>query len=79
MITAMGANGNTGRRISELLLRQDEHVRALGRSTAKLAAVEGTGGEVLTGVAADACGQGESASAGDEPVSREVRRRPLVL
>ena len=36
MITVMGATGNTGRKISELLLEAGEDVRALGRSPEKL-------------------------------------------
>jgi uncharacterized protein YbjT (DUF2867 family) len=54
MITVMGASGNTGGWISELLLQEGESVRALGRSAATLARLETKGAEVLTGDAADA-------------------------
>jgi uncharacterized protein YbjT (DUF2867 family) len=37
MITVMGATGNTGKKISETLLKVGETVRALGRSKNKLA------------------------------------------
>jgi putative NADH-flavin reductase len=36
MIAAMAAAGNTGRKISESLLKLGEKVRALGRSAGKL-------------------------------------------
>jgi uncharacterized protein YbjT (DUF2867 family) len=49
----MGASGNTGRRIAESLLREGERVRALGRSTEKLAVLRDAGAEVLAGDAAD--------------------------
>jgi hypothetical protein len=49
MVTVMGASGNTGGRISELLLQQGEKTRALGRSAGKLARLESSGAEVLTG------------------------------
>ena len=54
MITVMGASGNTGRRISEQLLQEGEEIRALGRSGAKLAGLESSGADVLTGDATDA-------------------------
>jgi uncharacterized protein YbjT (DUF2867 family) len=53
MITVMGASGNTGGRISELLLQAGDKIRALGRSAAKLARLESNGAEVRTGDAAD--------------------------
>src|SRR5262245_48548232 len=37
MVTIMGATGNTGKKITEALLRAGEKVRALGRSESKLA------------------------------------------
>ena len=40
MVTVMGAAGNTGRKITELLLDAGEEVRALGRSPDKLAELE---------------------------------------
>ena len=49
MITVMGATGNTGRKITELLLDAGEEVRALGRSPEKLAELEALGAETLTG------------------------------
>lgn len=54
MVTVMGASGNIGRRVTELLLTAGEKVRALGRSADKLAAQKGAGAEVLTGDATDA-------------------------
>jgi uncharacterized protein YbjT (DUF2867 family) len=53
MITVMGASGNTGRRIAEILLQGGEKVRALGRSADKLAPLATAGAEVLTGDARD--------------------------
>ena len=53
MVTVMGASGNIGKRITELLLEAGEKVRALGRSADKLAPLESAGAEVLTGDAAD--------------------------
>jgi uncharacterized protein YbjT (DUF2867 family) len=41
MIAVMGASGNTGGRISEQLLQQGEEMRALGRSSERLAGLEG--------------------------------------
>jgi uncharacterized protein YbjT (DUF2867 family) len=49
MITVMGATGNTGRKISELLLEAGEDVRALGRSPEKLARLRGLGAETVVG------------------------------
>ena len=54
MITVMGATGNTGRKITELLLEAGEEVRALGRSPEKLAELEALGAETLTGDVRDA-------------------------
>jgi uncharacterized protein YbjT (DUF2867 family) len=54
MITVMGATGHVGGRIAELLLDRGEQVRALGRSTEKLAGLAGRGASVLTGDAGDA-------------------------
>lgn len=54
MVTVMGASGNVGRRITELLLSAGEKVRALGRSADKLASLKSAGAEVLTGDATDA-------------------------
>jgi uncharacterized protein YbjT (DUF2867 family) len=53
-IAVMGASGNIGGRISDRLLTGGHTVRALGRSAAKLAALEARGAEVLLGDAADA-------------------------
>jgi uncharacterized protein YbjT (DUF2867 family) len=49
MITVMGATGNTGKKITEALLKAGEKVRALGRSESKLAELKGAGAEVLGG------------------------------
>src|SRR5688500_12227380 len=54
MITVMGATGNTGRKITELLLEAGEEVRALGRSPEKLAELAALGAETLTGDVRDA-------------------------
>ena len=54
MITVMGATGNTGRKITELLLEAGEEVRALGRSPEKLAELEALGAETVAGDVRDA-------------------------
>jgi uncharacterized protein YbjT (DUF2867 family) len=54
MITVMGATGNTGKRIVELLLEAGEKVRALGRSENRLAELEHAGADTRIGDAADA-------------------------
>lgn len=54
MITVMGATGNTGKKITEDLLKAGEQVRALGRSEGKLAELKRAGAETLSGDAADA-------------------------
>jgi uncharacterized protein YbjT (DUF2867 family) len=54
MITVMGATGNTGKKITESLLKAGEKIRALGRSETKLAELNGAGAEVLAGDTNDA-------------------------
>jgi uncharacterized protein YbjT (DUF2867 family) len=54
MITVMGASGNTGKKIAELLLREGESVRALGRSEQRLAELKRAGAEVMVGDTNDA-------------------------
>src|SRR5918993_5431926 len=54
MITVMGATGNTGRKITELLLEAGEEVRALGRSPDKLAELDALGAETVAGDVRDA-------------------------
>ena len=54
MITIMGATGNTGGKITEILLTAGEKVRTLGRLEGKLAGFKRAGAEVLAGDAADA-------------------------
>ncbi len=54
MITVMGATGNTGRKISELLLEAGEDVRALGRSAEKLAQLRALGADTVAGDVRDA-------------------------
>jgi Predicted nucleoside-diphosphate-sugar epimerases len=49
MITVMGATGNTGKKITETLLKGGENVRALGRSESKLEELKSAGAEVLVG------------------------------
>jgi uncharacterized protein YbjT (DUF2867 family) len=53
MIAVMGASGNTGGRISDQLLQQGEKIRALGRSSQRLAGLEKKGAEMCTGDATD--------------------------
>src|SRR5262249_36151981 len=48
------ATGNTGKKITEALLKAGEKVRALGRSESKLAELERVGAEVVTGDTNDA-------------------------
>jgi len=54
MITVMGANGNTGKKITETLLKTGEKVQALGRSQNRLEELKRAGAEVLAGDASDA-------------------------
>src|SRR5918997_1414280 len=54
MITVMGATGNTGRKVTELLLEAGEEVRALGRSAEKLAELDALGAETFVGDVRDA-------------------------
>jgi hypothetical protein len=54
MITVMGATGNTGRKITELLLEAGEEVRALVRSPEKLAELDALGAETVVGDVRDA-------------------------
>lgn len=54
MITVMGATGNTGRRITDLLLQVGEQVLALGRSQGRLAELARAGAQVLAGDPSDA-------------------------
>lgn len=53
MITVMGATGRTGKHIVQQLLRSDEKVRALGRTTHKLSEAWNAGAEVLAGEPTD--------------------------
>ncbi|MGC7096392.1 NAD(P)H-binding protein [Amycolatopsis lurida] len=52
-ITVLGATGNTGGKIAELLLAAGESVRAVGRSAEKLAPLKAAGAELAVGDAAD--------------------------
>lgn len=52
MIAVMGATGRTGRRITDLLLKAGEKVRALARSESRLSELKGAEG--LAGEATDA-------------------------
>ncbi|MEH0971829.1 NAD(P)H-binding protein [Micromonospora sp. CPCC 205546] len=54
MIAVMGATGNTGRKVTELLLEAGEEVRALGRSPEKLAELAALGAATAVGDARDA-------------------------
>jgi len=54
VIAVMGATGNTGRMVSERLLEGGSDVRALGRSTDRLAGLVAKGAEAAVGEAADA-------------------------
>ena len=53
MITVMGATGNTGRKITELLLEAGEEVRALVRSPEKLAKLDALGAKTVAGDVSD--------------------------
>ena len=54
MIAVMGASGNTGGKIARALLGVGEKVRALGRTSGKLAELERAGAEVGAGEFTDA-------------------------
>ena len=54
MITVMGATGHTGAEITRRLLAAGESVRALGRSSDRLAALAALGAEMRVGDAGDA-------------------------
>ncbi|WP_435820222.1 NmrA family NAD(P)-binding protein [Micromonospora echinofusca] len=54
MITVMGATGNTGSKLTELLLGAGEEVRALGRSPEKLAELAVLGATTVAGDVRDA-------------------------
>jgi uncharacterized protein YbjT (DUF2867 family) len=49
VIAVMGGTGNTGKKITESLLKTGEKVRALGRSESKLAELKRAGAEALGG------------------------------
>ncbi|MGJ7510757.1 NmrA family NAD(P)-binding protein [Variovorax sp. GT1P44] len=53
-ITVMGATGLTGSKITHLLLKAGVHVRALGRSEEKLAALQHAGADARAGDVGDA-------------------------
>lgn len=53
MITVMGATGNVGRKITELLLAGGERVRAVGRNPRTLAALADAGAEPVPGDVSD--------------------------
>ena len=53
MIAVMGASGNVGGKVADLLLRQGEEVRVFGRSAARLEALGRRGAEVVVGDAID--------------------------
>ncbi|MDB5998546.1 MAG: azoB 2, partial [Rhizobacter sp.] len=52
-ITVMGATGRTGGAITQRLLAQGVHVRALGRSEQRLAALRQQGADTRAGDARD--------------------------
>ncbi|MFI6025027.1 NmrA family NAD(P)-binding protein [Amycolatopsis magusensis] len=54
MITVLGATGNTGGKIAELLLAAGEPVRAVGRSAERLEPLRAAGAELAVGDAGDA-------------------------
>lgn len=54
MIAVMGATGNTGRKVTELLLEAGEEVRALGRSPERLAELAALGAATAVGDVRDA-------------------------
>jgi uncharacterized protein YbjT (DUF2867 family) len=49
MIAVMGASGNVGGKVADLLLQQGQDVRVFGRSAERLAALEARGAEVVVG------------------------------
>jgi uncharacterized protein YbjT (DUF2867 family) len=53
MIAVMGASGNVGGKVADVLLRADQEVRVLGRSAARLEALGRRGAEVVVGDAID--------------------------
>jgi uncharacterized protein YbjT (DUF2867 family) len=54
MIAVMGATGNTGGRVAEILLSRGQKVRAIGRDEGKLKPLVDKGAEAAVGDAADA-------------------------
>ncbi|WP_338866431.1 NAD(P)H-binding protein [Myxococcus stipitatus] len=54
MLTVMGATGNTGKKVVEMLLAAGQPVRALGRSEQRLGELAARGAEVLAGDPSDA-------------------------
>jgi uncharacterized protein YbjT (DUF2867 family) len=54
MITVMGATGNTGKKIADILLTGGERVRGLGRTESKLAELQNAGADVMAGDTNDA-------------------------
>lgn len=53
MIAVMGASGNVGGKVADVLLRADQEVRVFGRSAARLEALGRRGAEVVVGDAVD--------------------------
>ncbi|WP_342373735.1 NAD(P)H-binding protein [Myxococcus stipitatus] len=53
MLTVMGATGNTGKKVVEMLLAAGQPVRALGRSEKRLGELAARGAEVLAGDSGD--------------------------
>ncbi|QSQ15724.1 NmrA family NAD(P)-binding protein [Myxococcus landrumensis] len=49
MLTVMGATGNTGKKVVEMLLAAGQPVRALGRSEQRLGGLRALGAEILVG------------------------------
>ncbi len=49
MIAVMGASGNVGGKVADLLLKQGQDVRVFGRSAERLAPLEARGAEIVVG------------------------------
>lgn len=49
MISVMGASGNVGSKVADLLLREEQDVRVFGRSAERLEAFGHRGAEVVVG------------------------------
>ena len=79
MITVMGATGNTGRKVTELLLEDGEAVRALGRSPEKLAELDALGAETVAGDVRDADHLASAFDGADAVYALTALDRPCLI